>query len=326
LLFLFVAWSAIAQSNPPVLTPSKNDQPPDASPQDKQQKAAPDQRGTEKTPLFLKGEITTRKSQADAVNEAKQQEEKSASDNALVRGTEELAFQTERLAGYTFYLFFATAILMFFTGLLWRANRMLIEDGRATAARQAVDTQESLRIANESAIAARRTAETMENSATRELRAYISLEITARPYPPSDPNRYAISLVVTNRGKTWARNLTLRKAIIKQDLSDKRDPFDVMEKPAIASLPLGPGQFLDVQFGDIAYSDVPEIAKRKIRRSYVAVARYEDTVSPTAIIHQTQLSQSLNGDNEGGISFSYLSTHNCADEDCPQDNPPPSQT
>lgn len=155
-----------------------------------------------------------------------------------------------------------------------------------------------------------------EDTARRQLRAYVSLSISAKPYPPSDPNRYAISLIVTNGGKTWARNLRIQMEVIAQEPGDGRDPFDLMNQDVRPPMVLGPGQTLDLQLPDVLRSDVPEIANGNVRHSYIAVARYEDTVSPTVVIRQTQLSMRLNGDTEGGISFGYLSTHNCADEDC----------
>jgi hypothetical protein len=83
---------------------------------------------------------------------------------------------------------------------------------------------------------------------------------------------------------------------------------------------LGPGQSLKLQFGDIAPPVVLAVANKLFQRSYVAVATYKDTLSPSVIIRQTQISCRLNGDLQGGVSFSYMPTHNCADEDCPQNN------
>jgi hypothetical protein len=156
-----------------------------------------------------------------------------------------------------------------------------------------------------------------EDTARRQLRAYVYMQISPKKYPPKKPNRYANSLIVTNGGKTWARNLTIQKEVIRQELGDNRDPFDLMKQATQSPMVLGPGQTFELQFGEVKFSDVPEIAKRNFLISYVALARYEDTVSPSVVIRQTHLSNRLNGDTEGAISFGFLPTHNCADEDCP---------
>ena len=162
-----------------------------------------------------------------------------------------------------------------------------------------------------------------EDTARRQLRAYVSLQIEVRPYPPDNPNRYAFALIVTNGGKTLARNLTIQQAVVTQDPNDLTDPFDRLTQVAatnsniISPMVLGPGQKLDLQLGEIALSQVPQLAHGQIRQCYVVLARYQDTVSPSSVTRQTQLSCRLNADLEGGVSFTYLPTHNCADEDCP---------
>jgi len=155
-----------------------------------------------------------------------------------------------------------------------------------------------------------------QDTAKRQLRAYVWLDTFIKPYPSVNPDCYAVSLIVTNGGKTWARNLTIQKDMIQQELGDESDPFDLMEQPIGLPMVLGPGQTHELQFGVVERPDVQKLAKGEIRRAYVAVARYQDTLSP-AIIRQTQLSRRLNGDMQGGVSFGWLPTHNCADEDCP---------
>lgn len=156
-----------------------------------------------------------------------------------------------------------------------------------------------------------------KDTAERQLRAYVSLHISSRNYPSIHPNRHAVSLFVTNGGKTWARKLRIKMGIISQEDCAGRDPFDLLPQDEKSPLVLGPGQVLELQFGDIQRTEVPNIVNGTIGRYFVALATYEDTMSQSKVIRQTHLSCRLNGDQEGGISFGYLPTHNCADDDCP---------
>lgn len=148
-ILLVISVSAFAESQPPTPTPLVGDKPPQSNSEKKQHKATQSQRGTEKTPLFLKGEITTQKSETDAASDAKQHEDKSASDNALVRGTEELAFQTERLAGFTLILA-AIAFFQFWMFvwqlILMRGSMKTAEDATKAAMRSADLAEKGLRL------------------------------------------------------------------------------------------------------------------------------------------------------------------------------------
>jgi hypothetical protein len=173
--------------------------------------------------------------------------------------------------------------------------------------------------AKQSADAANEAVTVAKNNAVRELRAYMSLNITARPYPPSAPNRWAISFVVTNGGRTLARNVQIRQAIVTQGLTDTRDPWDVAGMAVMAAPPnvFGPNETQGYQFRDVEFSEVPEIAERTFRRSYVAWITYQDVISSPPRVWQTQISRVINGDAEGAVSFGQNPTHNCADDDCP---------
>jgi len=39
-------------------------------------------------------------------------------------------------------------------------------------------------------------------------------------------------------------------------------------------------------------------------------------LSEPPVTRQTQLFRQFNADAEGGVSFAWMPTHNCADEDC----------
>ena len=154
-----------------------------------------------------------------------------------------------------------------------------------------------------------------QNTAARQLRAYVSLDTQSLSYPPrpETPNRYAISLVLNNTGKTWARKVVVAK---KDVLDSQGDPFNFLKWDSGAPIVLGPGQILKLQFGEIQFSEVPKIHDTTKKHDFVAWVKYEDAVSSEPIVRQTQMSLHLNGDSEGNISFSYNPTHNCAEEDC----------
>ena len=171
--------------------------------------------------------------------------------------------------------------------------------------------------AQKQAAAALKQVQISEDTERQDLRAYVYLETIAESFPRNTPpNRYAISLRLTNGGKTWARNLVLAYDVVRDG---RTEPFDVLDlKKGTKPLVLGPNQSIAVQFGEVPFKDIRDIVEHRNIQNYVAWVVYYDTVNPTPVRWQTQLSQRLNADLENNISFSYRPTHNCADNDCPQ--------
>jgi hypothetical protein len=219
------------------------------------------------------------------------------------------AWFPDSISVYTLFLALFTLLLaiggLYQLNLLGRAERITARS--AEAAKQAADaTTQSVKLARE--------------VSARELRAYVWMDISARSYPPppQQPNRYAVSLSVINSGKSWARNVRIRRMLVTDPTSDPFDPA-VLDKQQTSPMVLGPGQRLDLQFGDIPLSDLPRIASGAPHLFYVAWLTYEDVLSDPPVTRQTQLSRSVNADTEGPghVSFSWMPTHNCADEGCP---------
>lgn len=185
----------------------------------------------------------------------------------------------------TWLLAIFTAGLFAYTARLWGATNAMVEDAKQNAIRQ--------------------------------LRAYVYLEVGARPYPPESPNRYSTFLRITNTGSTWARNVVILQKRVHTP-TPPSDPFDELtgEEFKGGKQLFGPGQTIELQFGDIRFIDVPQLLSGQLNLDYVAWVIYEDSLSNPPIRRQTQISMHLNGDAEGGISFSFRPTHNCADEDC----------
>ncbi len=159
-----------------------------------------------------------------------------------------------------------------------------------------------------------------KETAERQLRAYVYLNISGRAYPPPPnlPDRASISLEIINGGKTWAQNLVVRHFWVVNPKGT--DPFADTPWGTVAqhSRVLGPEQRESQQFCDIGLDEFREIAAQTKRVYFMSWITYQDVLSDPPITRQTQLFRRLNTDNEGGISFSWMPTHNCADDGCPK--------
>jgi hypothetical protein len=196
----------------------------------------------------------------------------------------------ERLIAATSTIFIAvfTVVLAVSTAFLWWATKKLVSDA--------------------------------EEATQRQLRAYVYLDITGRKYPPPPhtPTRYAILFGIKNSGTTWARNVRIKSGVVIDPPT--ADPFDAVKWKEIDAPPtiVGPGQRFDLQLPDLQFSEQREVADGKKAIYYVVWITYEDVFAHhPPVSRTTQLSSRLIADIEGGISFSWMPTHNCADDDCP---------
>ncbi len=153
----------------------------------------------------------------------------------------------------------------------------------------------------------------------RELRAYVSASLTPIKYPPDAPNRFAISLDITNGGKTWARKLILRTAIVKKNVDWQSANWHTS-----GPMVFGPSQTLHLQFAEVPFDDLKTIEKNDAGPNYFISVQYGDVVSDKPVSWYTQLAAHLRADTEppgpGHVSLAYFPTHNCADTDCPADS------
>ncbi len=92
-----------------------------------------EQRGTKETPIFINGEVRTKKDKEEAKEDAEERKIKADTDAALVK--------------YTKYLAIFTFLLFFFTAALWWVTYKLSKDAKTTSERQSNEMQESLTIA-----------------------------------------------------------------------------------------------------------------------------------------------------------------------------------
>jgi hypothetical protein len=153
----------------------------------------------------------------------------------------------------------------------------------------------------------------------RELRAYVFASLTPIKYPSDAPTRFAISLDITNAGKTWARKLILKTAIVK-----KNTEWQSANWHNSGPMVLGPTQTFRLQFDEIQFADLAKIEKTDAGPNYFISVQYGDVISNPPALWQTQLALHLRADTEppgpGHVSFGYFTMHNCADTDCPAES------
>lgn len=132
------------------------------------QTAKYEQRGTENSPIFVNGEVTTKKNKEEARDDADERKFKADIDKALVK-------YTGGLAVFTFLLFV-------FTAALWWVTLQLSRDAQKSSARQAREMEKVLAISRESADAARKSADVAEHALTGLERQETATKTIERAY------------------------------------------------------------------------------------------------------------------------------------------------
>lgn len=133
-------------SNPPFPAQSNSVHKPETDPAQKNKNANADHRGTETSPLFIKV-IPPAIGDPEAPKEHHEARDYTSAEWWLVYITGALVL--------------STIGLMIYTARLWRETKNLARDAKMTSIQQAKDTEEALRIADESADAASTTAKMM---------------------------------------------------------------------------------------------------------------------------------------------------------------------
>ena len=108
----------------------------------------------------------------------------------------------------------STIAIALFTGTLWRSTTGLQD----LAAMQVDDMKKSLRIAKESADTAKRTVDSMEDTARKELRAYVSVQkANLRVRRIAKGTKLLAEIMIVNSGKTIAHDAQLAIHIEMRD-------------------------------------------------------------------------------------------------------------
>jgi len=186
--------------------------------------------------------------------------------------------------------------------------------------------KDSADAAKKSAKAAQNAVELADKTAARQLRAYVWVKMNSVKYPPKPKkaDRIGIGFKMTNSGQTWAQNHIIQTAIIPRNFDVKYDPWDRAQWNISSPMVFGPHQSESFQLDNIWLRDIQNFLPEKQGADkrgvdYAIWITYEDTLAQPPIIRQTQLCQRFAADKDGGRSFSYLPTHNCADDDCPKE-------
>ncbi len=108
------------------------------------------------------------------------------------------------------------------------------------------------------------------NQGQRELRAYVFTGLTPIAYPPDAPTRFAISLDITNAGKTWARKLIVKTAIVKKN-TEWRSASWRTSGPMV----LGPNQTFRLQCDEVSFADLSKIENTDAGSDYFIWVQYE---------------------------------------------------
>jgi hypothetical protein len=141
----------------------------------------------------------------------------------------------------------STIVLAAFTVALTIVNILLIRDGRRVSARQAADTSRSIDEARRSADAMHDVAEATRNNAvllsgmlSKQMRAYLTVEIGSALYQ-DEHLRFEARPVLTNNGLTPARNVCFR---VMADILEGTNapPAPVIEDLLVNDMGLAPRQ------------------------------------------------------------------------------------
>jgi len=266
----------------------------------------PDIRGTEQQPLVVRPvQIAPTTGEVARVK----------ADQAVHAHNESLvAYSTLGLAG-------VTAILALFTYLLWLANKTLIERADATSARQAGEMQRSIEEATRAAramenvaAATRENAQLMSGMLSKQMRAYVSVDIGRATY--QDQNlRFASNPVIVNTGFTPAKNVSyrVRAAVLAANLPSDYQ-FDDSGKMSENDATLAPRQSFIVAAivqDRFEADEVQVIMKGETRKLFVwGTVTYDDVFGGT---WETRFCHSFafyNAKDEIKVNSWYHPTHN----------------
>lgn len=137
------------------------------------------------------------------------------------------------------WLVYITLTLAIFTAKLYYATVNLGKEARVTSDRQADEMKKSLAVSQESADAAKRTVETMESTAERQLRAYICATFE-EPIKPDINNVFSATIAIKNYGQTPAYEVQHFAKIDVKDFPLNKEELDEPDYTDASKLPLAP--------------------------------------------------------------------------------------
>ncbi len=268
-----------------------------------------EQIGTEKAPLFVSGEVSTKRSKEEAREEAEDRKIKTSNDETLVKYTGLLAF-------FTFCLFL-------FTALLWWVTYRLSKDGRSNSKTQSIEMQKSIAEATRAASAMEKLANhsaesvaTLKDVTARQMRAYLIVSINTGIYQERVKSlKFEVKPSLNNSGHTPAHKMSYwaTARILPFPLSEDFK-FPIPEDAPINPMLLGPNQTIELNAIVDDYVPDEEVTGIKMgteRRVYIwGIVTYSDAFD---VVRTTKFCHNLfwRGIGEKEIvSGSYAAHHN----------------
>jgi hypothetical protein len=222
-------------------------------------------------------------------------------------------------------LVFMTTCLAIYTARLWNATKGLGNDARDTAARQAGETQESLRIS-------RKSADVAEQALVRTERAFVyPQDIRATSYikQADQPIEWSFEVMWVNSGKSPTRDLRLgvsghlRQADLPEDNS-----FRIPDDNVVKAL-IGPGATVGSDWFHVPGGRLRSVQEGTWFLYVWGCARYRDVFDGTPE-HVTKFCYKIGvlgdpmrpagPDNVVQFTRKFYARHNCTDEDCEEQN------
>ncbi len=268
-----------------------------------------EQRGTERAPLFVKGEVVTKKDAESVKEDAEDRKVKEAADAALVN--------------YTGHLAAATYLLFAFTAGLFAVTYRLSRDAKHTGDDHASKMERSIAQAERAASAMERVANATIQNATlmqgmlhKQMRAYLTVSVASGIYQERDKNlKFGILPSLLNSGHTPAHKLSYwaKAAVLPFPLPDDFD-FPTPESVTPQAMLLGPHHAVELNghLEDFVPDDeVPVIKSGRDRRVHIwGIVTYTDAFDE---VHTTKFCHSICWYGEPGqerITGTYAYRHN----------------
>jgi len=197
-------------------------------PESGKQQTQPEQRGTENAPIFVKGEVTTKKDKGETDHDAEERKAKEETDASLVK--------------YTGYLSLFTFLLFVFTAALWWVTFRLSQRAKEEGDRQAAAMGKSITEAVRSADAMEAVAEATKTNAflmkevvQKQARSYLGFESAlCVPQDRLTNWRYEVRFHIKNFGHTSAQavNVNSRLAVLDFPIPEGFDcRLDIDDQP-----------------------------------------------------------------------------------------------
>ena len=276
IVLLICVFAVPVHASPPSPTPPEAGHKPESHSEQHEQGAVTDQRGTENAPVFIKV-IPPLALEPYSVKENDKHHDYTSPEWWLV-------YITATLVAVTFGL-------MIYTAFLWRSTQALAVDAKLTAARQAAEMQESLRIARESSAIARDSADAAVVASMPVLSPLIVggalhpfRSAADKFYPTDQPITFesTVQFIFENFGKTPGMIREVRGGLFLCEMD----------------------QFPEVDFGQLPVIDYQPIVAGDSRgeKAMLAVAEYAKTITLT----QTEFTELLVSEDNRHRRFAFI--------------------